>query len=137
LVSCNLLVAKIKIEIETISFTYSNTTISFVDSRRIDFLIRSKRAKEIIFDPNSVSNGGWDQKLDHLLGLLSQIIGWQNEIEIETISSTYLNTTFTYVDLREIDCHNRSLRGEGYSFDPTSVSNGGWDQKLDHLRGLM
>ena len=38
-----------------------------------------------IFDPTCVSNGGWDQKLDHLLGLLSQIIGWQNEIEIETI----------------------------------------------------
>jgi hypothetical protein len=64
--------------------------------------------EEDIFDPTSVSNGGWDQKLDHLLGLLSQIIGWQNEIEIETISFTYLNTTITYVDLRGIDCHTRS-----------------------------
>jgi hypothetical protein len=27
--------------------------------------------------------------------------------------------------------------GEEEIFDPTSISNGGWDQKLDHLPGLI
>jgi hypothetical protein len=65
-----------EIEIETISFTYLNTTIAYVVSRRIDCLIHSERDEYDIFDPVSVSNGGWDQNLDHLLGPFSQIIGW-------------------------------------------------------------
>ena len=72
-------------------------TITKVASRLIDCLIHSDMGEEDIFDPTSISNGGWDQKLDHLLSLLSQIIGWKNEIEIETISFTYLNATISYV----------------------------------------
>jgi hypothetical protein len=76
MVSYILLAAKIEIEIETIFFTYLNTTISYVVSRRIDCPIHSERREYDIFDQASISNGSWDQKLDHLLGPLSQIIGW-------------------------------------------------------------
>eukprot|EP00978_Attheya_sp_CCMP212_P021920 scaffold64477_cov52-Attheya_sp.AAC.2 len=36
-------------------------TIMNVASRLIDFLIHSDMGEEDIFDPTSVSNGGWDQ----------------------------------------------------------------------------
>jgi hypothetical protein len=39
----------------------------------------SERGEEDVFDPTFVSNGGWDQKIDYLLGLLFPLIGWQNE----------------------------------------------------------
>ena len=40
--------------------------------------------------------------------------------------------TITNIYLRYVDCPTHSDRGEEDLFDPTSVSNGGWDQKLDH-----
>jgi hypothetical protein len=42
--------------------------------------------------------------------------------------------TFKYVDSRGIDYQTRSDRGEEDIFDPIFVSNGGWDQKIDHFR---
>ena len=37
----------------------------YVDSRGIDCIVHSDMSEEDIFDPTSISNGGWDQKLDH------------------------------------------------------------------------
>jgi hypothetical protein len=41
-----------------------------VASRLIDYIFHSDMGEEEIFDPTSISNGGWDQKLDHLPGLI-------------------------------------------------------------------
>jgi hypothetical protein len=41
-----------------------------VASRLIDHIFHSDMGEEEIFDPTSISNGGWDQKLDHLPGLI-------------------------------------------------------------------
>jgi hypothetical protein len=45
-------------------------TIMTVASRLIDYIFHSDMGEEEIFDPTSISNGGWDQKLDHLPGLI-------------------------------------------------------------------
>jgi hypothetical protein len=45
--------------------------------------------------------------------------------------------TITYVVLKRIDCIIHSDMDEDDIFDPTSISNEGWDQKLDRLPGLI
>ena len=52
------------------SVDFINMTIMTVSSRLVDCIFHSNMSEEEIFDPTSISNGGWDQKLDHLPGLV-------------------------------------------------------------------
>jgi hypothetical protein len=69
-------------------------------------------------DPTSISNRGWDQKLDP-------------SFPGEIVPFTLKNTTITYLDSIAIGSNSHFKWSEEDIFDPTSVSNRGWDQKLD------
>jgi hypothetical protein len=84
----------------------------YLDSKAIGSNRGFEWSEEDISDPTSVSNGGWDQKLDH--SMVSSLKSWASKSSINrNYYFIYLNTTMiTNIDLRYVDCPTRSDREE-------------------------